>query len=63
MYFIEIMCEFAFDDDLLVKHAESLNNIFQVYLNDSEPTVRVAALKSMTTFLSSIESQATLMKF
>jgi len=25
MYFIEIMCEFAFDDNLLVKYSEALN--------------------------------------
>lgn len=28
MYFIEIMCEFAFDDDLLLKYAEALNRVF-----------------------------------
>ena len=63
MYYIEIMCEFAFDDGLLVKHADSLNNVFSIYLNDKEPTVRVAAIKTLTTFLSSIENQSTLMKF
>jgi hypothetical protein len=34
MYFIEIMCEFAFDDDLLVKYAKALDNVFNIYFND-----------------------------
>lgn len=63
MYFIEMMCEFAFDDELLLKHAQNLNQVFTLYLEDAEPTVKVAALKAMTTFLSSIESNSTLMKF
>jgi len=37
MYFIEIMCEFAFDDNLLVKHSEALNTVFERYLNDGDP--------------------------
>jgi hypothetical protein len=36
LYFIEIMCEFAFDDELLVKYSESLNSVFDKYLNESE---------------------------
>lgn len=56
MYFIEMMCEFAFDDELLVKHAQSLNGVFTTYLSDAEASVRVAALRSLATFLSSIET-------
>ena len=63
MYYIEIMCEFAFDDKLLLKNAEALNEIFIVYLADTEAKVRVAALKSMATFLSSIEEENVLSKF
>lgn len=63
MYFIEIMCEFAFDDDLLIKYSEPLNSVFDKYLNESEAQVRVAALKSLTSFLASVENSTTLHKF
>jgi hypothetical protein len=58
-----MMCEFAFDDELLVKNSQNLNQVFTTYLNDADPNVRVAALRSLTTFLQSIDTQATLMKF
>jgi hypothetical protein len=63
MYYIEIMCEFAFDDKLLLKNSEALNQIFVSFFADAEPKVRVATLKSMTTFLSSIEEDNVLSKF
>lgn len=63
MYYIEIMCEFAFDDKLLMKNAETLNNIFIQYLGDSNSQIRVAALKAMASFLASIEESSVLAKF
>jgi hypothetical protein len=63
MYYIEIMCEFAFDDKLLLKNADTLNQIFVMYMADNDAKVRVATLKSMATFLSSIEEEAVLAKF
>ena len=57
------MCEFAFDDKLLIKHAESLNTIFVHYLGEQEAQIRVAALKAMTSFLASIEDSSILAKF
>jgi hypothetical protein len=63
MYFVEIMCEFAFDDDLLLKNSQALNDLFVLYLNDQESTVRVSALKSLTIFLSSIEADNVVNKF
>ena len=37
MYYVEIMCEFALDDDLLMKNSSSFNNLFTPCLNDADP--------------------------
>ena len=35
-YLIEIICEFSFEDDLLMKYSDKLSKIFETYLNDNE---------------------------
>lgn len=34
MYLIEIVCSYAFDDELLIKYADNLSKIFEQYLSD-----------------------------
>ena len=54
MYFIEIVCESAFNDELLLKYSNNLEALFQKGLEDANNDVKVAAFKTLTIFLSSI---------
>jgi hypothetical protein len=36
MYLIEIICDYAFDDELLVKHSQTLSQIFLKFLEDKD---------------------------
>lgn len=63
MYFIEIICESAFNDDLLMKYSKNLEAIFQKGLEDQSNEVKVAAFKTLTVFLSSITDEKMLKTF
>ncbi|CAM6005251.1 unnamed protein product [Sphagnum balticum] len=63
MYFIEIVCEFAFDDNLLIQHSVEMVNIFSNGLKDDNNDVRVSAFKTTTIFLSSITSPVLVNEF
>lgn len=62
-YMIEIICECSFDDKLLMQNSASLEVIFQRGLMDDNNEVRVAAFKTLTIFLSSIEDEKLVKKF
>ena len=63
MYFIEIVCESAFNDELLMKYSKNLEAIFQKGLEDTNNEVKVAAFKTLTIFLSSINDTKMIMNF
>ena len=63
MYFIEIVCESAFNDELLLKYSNNLEALFQKGLEDPSNDVKVAAFKTLTIFLSSISDEKALRKF
>lgn len=63
MYLIEIICEFAFDDNLLMQNSAALEGIFQRGLEDSANEIRVAAFKTLTIFLSSITDEKLVKRF
>lgn len=62
-YLIEVSCECSFDDNLHMQHAGSLEALFQRGLNDESNQVKVAAFKTLTIFLSSIEDEKLIKKF
>lgn len=63
-YLIEIICEFAFDDDAtLIENSAALEQIFQRGLEDENNEIRVAAFKTLTIFLSSINDEKLVRKF
>lgn len=62
-YLIEIICECSFDDKLLIEHSNSLEVIFQKGLIDESNEIKVAAFKTLTIFLSSIEDEKLMKKF
>lgn len=64
MYLIEIICEFAFNDDaMLIEHSAILEQVFQRGLEDADNEVRVASFKTLTIFLSSINDESLVRKF
>ena len=54
MYLIEIICEYSFDDKLLMEYSGGFEAIFQKGLEDESIQVKVSAFKTLTVFLSSI---------
>lgn len=62
-YLIEISCESAFDDTLMLKNASNLDSIFQKGMADESNEVRAAAFKTLTIFLSCIEDEKLVKKF
>lgn len=62
-YLIEIICECSFDDKLLMQYSGALEAIFQKGLLDENNDVKVAAFKTLTIFLASIEDEKMVKKF
>lgn len=62
-YMVEIICECSFDDKLLMQNSSSLEVIFQKGLMDESNEVKVAAFKTLTIFLSSIDDEKLVKKF
>lgn len=60
---VEIICECSFDDKLLMQNSSSLEVIFQKGLMDESNEVKVAAFKTLTIFLSSIDDEKLVKKF
>jgi hypothetical protein len=63
MYLIEIICEFAFDDEQLMNYSSGFEVIFQRGLADQSNEVQVAAFKTLTIFLSAITEEKNMKKF
>ena len=63
MYFIEITCESAFNDALLISHSSSLIPIFNKGFEDSANDVQVATFKTITIFLSTIQEESSMKQF
>ena len=54
MYFIEITCESAFNDALLMNYSSNLIALFNKGFADPANEVQVATFKTLTVFLSTI---------
>ena len=63
MYFIEITCESAFNDALLLNYSSSLTVIFNKGLADPSNEVQVATFKTLTIFLSTIQDEGSMKQF
>lgn len=62
-YLIEISCESAFNDELLLQNASTLDTIFQAGMNSESNELKAKAFKTLTVFLSSIEDEKLVKKF
>ena len=63
MYFIEITCESAFNDALLINHSSSLITLFNKGFGDASNEVQVATFKTLTIFLSTIQEESSMKQF
>lgn len=63
MYLIEITCESAFDDNLLMGYSSQLIAIFDKNLGDPANEVQVATFKTLTVFLSTITEESNMKQF
>jgi len=63
MYCFEVLSEVSLESEQLAKMSNDFKTIFEQGLNDKENSVRVASLRAVTAFLSSIEDQEVVLKF
>ena len=63
MYFVEITCESAFNDALLIGYSSNLIALFHKGFGDSANEVQVAAFKTLTVFLSTIQDENNMKQF
>lgn len=63
MYFIEVLCDFCFDEDYLKQSSAYLVQLFEKYISDSDIAVTIAAVKATITFISNIEEKNFVKKF
>ena len=63
MYFIEITCESAFNDNMLIGYSSHLIALFNKGFNDQSNEVQVATFKTLTIFLSTIEDEGSMKQF
>ncbi len=63
MYFIEISCEAAFNDSLLINYSSNLIALFNKGLTDPANEIQVAAFKTLTIFLSNIQEESNMKQF
>ena len=63
LYFIEIICEFAFDDTMLMEYSTGFETIFSNGLADENSEIKAASFKTLTIFLSSISDDKMIKKF
>lgn len=63
LYFIELACEYSFDEDIMKNFASQLSVLFEKYLGDEEMIIKVCAIKAVTAFLANIEDKVFLKNF
>ena len=63
MYLIEIICEYTFDDKMLMQYSPDLEALFQRGLQDENIEVKTCSFKTLTIFLSSIQDESLVRKF
>lgn len=63
MYLIEITCESAFNDNLLIGYSSQIIAIFDRGFADPTNEVQVATFKTLTNFLSTITEESNMKQF
>jgi hypothetical protein len=63
MYMFELLAEYHLPQDLIVSNQDSFMQLFSHSMEDTNPRVRVATLKALTSFITSIEDEELVMKY
>jgi hypothetical protein len=63
LYNFEILSEYHLSQDLIVQNSQEFLNIFVETLQDNDISVKVAALKSISAFLTSIDDEDVVLKY
>lgn len=63
MYMFELLAEYHLPQDLIVQNQESFMALFSQSMEDTNPRVRVATLKALTSFITSLEDEDNVMKY
>ena len=63
MYFMEILCEYCFNENHLKQASGDLVQLFEKYIVDTDITVAISAVKAIISFLSNIEDKDFVKKF
>lgn len=63
LYTLETFAEFTYNNELLVKNADTFVNYFSTYLQDADAEVKTEAASAFTNFLSFIEDEKFIVKF
>lgn len=63
MYNFEILSEYHLSQELLVENSKDFIDLFQETLEDDNIEIKVASLKAITSFLSSIDEEEIVLKY
>jgi hypothetical protein len=63
MYNFEILSEYHLSQELIVEHSAQFLELFNNTLKEDDILVKVAALKAITSFLSSIDDEGVVLKY
>jgi DNA primase len=59
----ELLAEYHLPQELIVQNQENFMNLFSESMKDTNPRVRVATLKALTTFITSIDDEEQVLKY
>jgi DNA primase len=62
-YMFELLAEYHLPQELIVQNQENFMNLFSESMKDTNPRVRVATLKALTTFITSIDDEEQVLKY
>ena len=63
MHIFELLAEYHLPQEQIIQHSEDFMKLFTNCLKDETVTVKVAALKAITSFLSSIDEESAVLKY
>lgn len=59
----ELLAEFHLPQELIVENQDNFMHLFSESMKDTNPRVRVATLKALTTFITSIDDEEQVLKY
>ena len=63
MHIFELLAEYHLPQEQIIQNSENFMKLFTNCLKDETVSVKVAALKAITSFLSSIDEESTVLKY